>query len=165
MTSLVGELADGSFFTAPLTYLDHLIQLTKDGAKKGGRDLSQIVLCNWLISAMDEDYEVATKLAKHDLTYMVPATPEYVHKRIGTNLDEVKKLQEVAYRSLDEAEAFVTPFMLDNWSMRGTPEDVNKSVDKQIKAGFNFIVFGGPFAKDPVNGIMELGKKIVAPRK
>ena len=162
MTQLVGEISDGSFCTGPYPYLDHQIELIKQGAKKADRSIDDIVLGNWLISAIDEDPSVADKLATHDLTYMVPATPEYVHKRIGSNLEDVKKLQEVAYRSLDEAEAFVTPFMLDNWAIRGTAEDVNKCVDRQIKAGIEFVVFGGPFAKDPIAGIKELGKTVIS---
>ncbi len=162
MTRLVGELADGSFCSAPTSYIPHLMELIHEGAKKADRDLSMIRVGNSLPSALEEDLDTANDLVKHSLTYMVPATPEYVHKRIGTNLDEVKKLQEVSYRSLDEAKAFVTPFMLDNFTIRGSTEDINRIIDQQTNAGINTVIFGGPFATDPIKGIRELGRKVVA---
>lgn len=161
MTKLIGKYSDGSFMTAPTSYLDHAIDLIKKGATNMGRDLKEIAIGNWLPTALEKDPKKADKLASKDLTYMVSDTPDYVHNIAGIPLDDVNRLRQALPLGLEKAMDFVTDQMLDELAIRGDAETCISLLDSWVKKGTDLIIFGEPFADDPIAGINGLAEKVV----
>lgn len=162
MLKLIGELADGSFMTAPTDFIPKAIHLVKQGAEKMGRALGSITLGNGLTTALVADDTRAKELVQHTMSYMVPATPDFVHEAIGISLDDVNLVREAAKVSLDASGRLLTPEMYENFSLRGDAETCIRTVQRWIDAGITQVGFGQPFGENRIAGIRALGEEVVS---
>ncbi|MHA1839544.1 MAG: LLM class flavin-dependent oxidoreductase [Candidatus Ranarchaeia archaeon] len=164
MIKLAGRFADGTMLTAPTGYIPFVKEKLKEGADKAGRSLDDIVIGNFLLSAVADKREKAYEEVSKELCFVVADTPDICHKHANISMDDVTKLREARNsQGLAVATKAVTPEMIEAYSLTGTVDDIVDKVKEQISAGVEHLIFSSPFdPEDPIRGVETLGKEVIS---
>ena len=162
MFELSGMIADGSLpMATPPESIDYPLKYIKQGAKKAGRDISEIE-CAGLIWIYVSKNGIVDKMAlKRVIAYFLPYLEDEMISRAGVSQKDVQPVRlELANRRYESAARKVTDKMLD-LAVYGTPEDCIKRIETMVRKGATTISIGGPLGKDPDEAIRIIGREII----
>lgn len=162
MIRLGGEIADGVQTITPLAYMEFIKEQIAIGAKKGGRDPSEIELQSAGSLAIDRDRNEAINLAKYNLTWVIPDSPDILLEKIGVKREEANHIAEVREKEGREvAMQLVTDKMVDAIAVAGNPEEIIKKLVAKVRAGVSSLVFASPMGKDKFEALRILGEEVI----
>jgi alkanesulfonate monooxygenase SsuD/methylene tetrahydromethanopterin reductase-like flavin-dependent oxidoreductase (luciferase family) len=162
MIRLGGEIADGVQTITPLAYMEFIKEQMAKGAKKGGRDPSEIELQSAGSLAIDRDRNEAINLAKYNLTWVIPDSPDILLEKIGVKREEANHIAEVREKEGREvAMQLVTDKMVDAIAVAGNPEEIIKKLVAKVRAGVSSLVFASPMGKDKFEALRILGEEVI----
>lgn len=149
---MIGELADGwipTFWPYDKMHLGH--ELIAEGAKRSGRDPSQVVTAPFT-TAIPLDRETAFNSARGLVSFYIGGMGTYYHaalSRMGfaENADRVRDLYAAKRR--DEAAAAVSDEMLDALVIGGDPEFCRKRLGEWRQAGVGLPILNLPTNMGP----------------
>ena len=142
MLQLAGEVADGVIFTAgcSLKYVKSAIDNIKMGARKVGRDLSDIDIAALLICSVHSDSKKA-KDATRELVALLLARPGRARLMLEEEKLNEKLLclikKEVCKGNLKKASTYLTESMIESVTVSGTPQECRQKIQEFIHAKIN----------------------------
>jgi 5,10-methylenetetrahydromethanopterin reductase len=163
MLELAGAIGDGVLINAshPEDF-KYAVPVIKQGARKAGRNPSDVQICAYASFSADKDPVKAVTASKIVVAFIVAGSPENVLDRHGINLEDAKKISEaLAKFDFGSAMAGVTPQMVEAFSVSGTPVDCRTRVDELLKTGVTQIVVGSPIGPNKENSIKLIGKQVI----
>lgn len=149
---LAGEVSDGLMpYLCPPAYLSTLKGYVADGAKKAGRDVSEIDITSGIPSFISEDESAAINAAKKGLSgYARFPFYQRLIKNIGFGevVDQIKN-------GSDPAEVF-TDELIDAIALAGSPSKCKEKLQEHFDAGVDLaIIVPGPVGKQSNIEVME----------
>ncbi|MFQ5661170.1 MAG: LLM class flavin-dependent oxidoreductase [Gammaproteobacteria bacterium] len=163
MCQLAGELAaatksDGLWNPDYVQIIRKNIEI---GAKRVGRDASEVEIIAGPLSAVSADRDVAIAAARRVLAVYLP----YLHPMTevaGISDDEIRNVREAAsVGDFEKGAGFVSDLSVRKCSVAGTPEDVIPQIEEMAEAGVNHIAFGHPLGPDFDEALELIGKKVL----
>lgn len=140
MLQLAGEIADGIILTggSSLNYTRHAIKNIKIGARKAGRDLSQIDVASYLVCSVSEDHKVAKDATRRLVAFLMsrPGRAELMLEEEDLDRKALNLIkQELRRGNTDKACAHVTEAMIDSVTVSGTPRECMERIQEYRYAG------------------------------
>lgn len=162
MFELSGMIADGSLpMATPPESFDYPLRYIRHGAKKVGRDVSDIDCVGLIWIYVSRTGQVDKMALKRVIAYFLPYLEEEMISRAGVSQKDVQPVrQELANRRYESAARKVTDKML-NLAVYGTPEECIKRIEAMVNKGATTVSIGGPLGKDPEEAIRLIGKEII----
>ena len=137
---LAGETADGvllSVMTSP-AYVRYAREKIQQGANKRGRKLENFDIQAYLLISMGRDRVHARNAIKPLIGSFIGMAgffgPDPILTCTGLSPEEIKPLTELALKSENVA-PLVTDWMLDTFTISGTPEECRERLDLLFEAG------------------------------
>ncbi len=162
MFELSGMIADGSLpMATPPESIDYPLKYIRRGAKKAGRDISEIDCVGLIWIYVSKNGEIDKMALKRVIAYFLPYLEHEMISRSGISQQDVKPVMlELANRRYESAARKVTDAMLD-LAVYGTPDDCIKRIETMVRKGATTVSIGGPLGKDPTEAIRLIGKDII----
>ena len=162
MFELSGMVADGSLpMATPPESIDYPLKYIRQGAKKAGREVSDVECAGLIWIYVSKDGQVDKMALKRVIAYFLPYLEDEMISRAGVSQKDVRPVtQELANRRYESAARKVTDKML-GLAVYGTPEDCIKRIETMVRKGATTVSIGGPLGKDPVEAIRLIGKEII----
>lgn len=137
---LAGEIADGvllSVMTSP-QYVRYALEQIRNGARKRGRTMDDFDLQAYLLISIDKDRKRARDAIKPFIGTLIGMAeffgPDPLLTSTGLRPEEIKPLTEVALKGGDVS-PLVSDWMLDTFTISGTPEECQESLHRLLEAG------------------------------
>ena len=141
MMELTGEIADGVVlnYCVPPEYNDKAMQQLEDGAKRSGRDISEIDRPQLIVCSVHEDRAKAIEGAKTLLTQYLAQQP-HIAQASGVSSDIVDEVQKIlgwpaSKDQIIEAMKYVPDEFVLSISATGTPDEARARVAEYVKRG------------------------------
>jgi 5,10-methylenetetrahydromethanopterin reductase len=163
LAQLAGELADevkigGSANPAMAEYLRSYVDT---GASRAGRSGSEIGIVLGAVTVVDEDRDLAKKLARKQVAMYLPVVMR-LDPTITIDSELVDRIRSgVLQGDLSLASKLVSDEVLDLFVFSGNPEDIADQANRAYDNGVTRIEFGTPHGIDPAKGIKLLGSKVL----
>lgn len=164
MLELAGEVADGVLINAshPKDF-EVAVEKIAAGAKKAGRDPSEVDVAAYACFSVDKDAAKAKSAAKVVVAFIVAGSPDMVLERHG--IDVAAKADIGAAIAKGDFGALmgdlVTDDMISAFSICGTPEDCKARIDELMAIGVTQVVAGSPIGPNKEKAIKLIGKEII----
>ena len=176
---LAGEIGDGVLtMGAPPAWLKWKFELIERGALRAGRDPSKIDVLVRCMMIPAESKEEGWKVARGTMHFVYeyleahrnyPQAVEVINRLDREQpglLDELKRYSEAWdpawFEHNDSPRAnLVTPRMVENFSLTGTPDDIHEGIDKLQQVGVKNISVLIHTIKDKKGLLREIGDKII----
>ena len=147
MMRMAGRMADGVLLNnVPLEYVPYAITRLRKGAESGRRDFGEFDVGNLNVFAVSEDREEARERVRRQLPIDFISISERELSAVGLSLTDVEPIRTALKRQFPEdfmkASEFVTDYMMEKFSVSGTPEDCVKRMKDYEKAGVTRILLG-----------------------
>jgi 5,10-methylenetetrahydromethanopterin reductase len=147
---LAGEMADGVLFSVMTTpeYLAFALEHVRRGLAKSGRTLSDFSVGGYLIASISEDERAARETVKPLLAALIALMAKQPDAPIlalpGLPADTVRAFGNAMARG-ESAAAMVTDWMIDKFTIAGSPSRCREAVARLAEAGLTSpIVFELP---------------------
>jgi alkanesulfonate monooxygenase SsuD/methylene tetrahydromethanopterin reductase-like flavin-dependent oxidoreductase (luciferase family) len=151
MTALCGEIADGIILTrSTLATAPFVRQQLVEGARRAGRDPSEIVVTTLLPTAVRETRREALDALRPGLAFYAGFFPRYNRLMAESGFPEEAAAIAAAWRrgDRDAAERAVSDALIDATSIAGTPEQCRERVEAYRRSGIDVPILS-PFARGP----------------
>lgn len=113
------------------------------------------------VTVVDEDGDVARKLAKRELALYLPVVAE-LDPTIEIETDLIARIRSAADRyDFDTAGALISNELLAQFALAGRPADIVEQVAALFEAGADRVEFGTPHGLDPDSGLALLGGRVL----
>lgn len=146
---LTGELADGWLPNLyPKPQFQHARNWLADGAKRAGRDVNDVDVAMYVLTAVDEDSGQARREAAEHVAYYLRDIPGY-YDRVAEEAgfeDDVAAIR--AAESTGEAAAHVSDGLLDRLAIVGTPAEARAQLDALREWGVDLPIVRAPAGTD-----------------
>ncbi len=147
---LAGEIADGvllSVLTSP-HYVRYALEQIRRGARRRGRNIDGFDVQGYLLVSIDKDQKRARDAIKPYIGTLIGMAgafgPDPLLTCTGLPPEEVKPLTEMALKGGDVS-PLVSDWMLDTFTISGTPEQCQESLHRLLEAGLTSpVVFEVP---------------------
>jgi 5,10-methylenetetrahydromethanopterin reductase len=163
MLEYSGAAGDGALpILYPPEFADYAVKKISEGAKKAGKNLSEVEVagCVWMSIAKNKEAAVTDPL-KELVAYFGPLLGEKGLAQVGlSHADFVEVHNTFKLKGLREAIKLVTPEML-RLAVSGSPDDCLAQLEKLEGAGVNQVLIGAPLGPDPRESIRMIGKEII----
>ncbi len=163
MCQLAGELAVGTKSDGLWNpdYVPILRENIEIGARRVGRNPSEIEICAGPLSSIAEDRNEAVAAARRVLAVYLP----YLHPMTevaGISEQEIKKVRDAAsVGDFERGASYVSDLSVRKCSVAGTPDDVIPQIKEMVAAGVNHIAFGHPLGPDFDAAVTLLGERVL----
>lgn len=173
MLEIAGELADGAVIASVATPpgIRYSWDLVKKGEAKRDPGLPPLKIVSYTYCAIDEDRDLAYEKVKPGVVLpVVTSKPFLTH--LGFDPDELKPLLDIVDQSGlifgDEVHRRacekITPRMIENFSVSGTPEDVARKIKTIADMGVGeLILFPFPQTSEAMFGFVDIFHRRVRP--
>jgi len=158
LLALAGEVADGVIFSGPLDYLAHSIKIVEKSAAESGRDPKGIgrVLWNAFVMTRDaSELKTAVPMAATMMASLPEAALDYIDIKRET-LEEVRRL--FALSRYNDAYSLIDEGMIKEFMVAGTRAEIEDQIERCRKMGFDELVVGPPYGKEPLDVIKAMGE-------
>lgn len=163
MLMLAGEIGDGVLINAasPKDVEDAMIFISQ-GAKKSGKNVKEdLDIGAYTSFSVAHDEEKAMKAVTPVVAYIVAGCPEIILKRHGISIENSSKIREaIVHGKWKKVFSFVTPEMIEAFSICGTPEVCVERIDKLLKLGITQLVVGSPIGPNIRKSINTISSEI-----
>jgi len=151
MTALCGEIADGIILTrSTLATAPPVKQQLAEGARRAGRDPSEIVVTTLLPTAVRESRREALDALRPGLAFYAGFFPRYNRLMAESGFPEEAAAIAAAWKRGDRgvAERAVSDELVDTTSVAGTPEQCRERIEAYRRSGIDVPILS-PFARGP----------------
>jgi alkanesulfonate monooxygenase SsuD/methylene tetrahydromethanopterin reductase-like flavin-dependent oxidoreductase (luciferase family) len=146
---LTGQFADGWLPNLyPLDAFDEALDQLRVGAERAGRDVDDIDVAMYVLTAVDDEADVARRLAAEHVVYYLRDIPGYYDRPAAEAgfADEVQSVK--AADSTAEALEHVSDGFLDTLAVWGTPDETRTRLAAIREAGVDLPIVRAPTAAD-----------------
>lgn len=163
MCQLAGELAsetksDGMWNPDYVAIIRKNIDI---GAKRAGRNPSEIGICAGPLSAISRDREAARAAARRALAVYLP----YLHPMTevaGIPDEEIRNVrQAAAIGDFEKGAACVSDLAISKCSVTGTPSDIIPQIEAMADAGMTHLAFGHPLGPNFDEAVDLIGTEVL----
>lgn len=163
MCQLAGEVAretksDGMWDPNYVSVVRENINI---GAKRVGREPSEIGICCGPLSAISADREAAIAAARRVLAVYLP----YLYPMTevsGVPAEEVQRVRNAAaVGDFERGASYVSDLAVSKHSVAGTPDDVIPQIEAMAAAGVTHVAFGHPLGPDFNEAVDLIGKEVL----
>jgi 5,10-methylenetetrahydromethanopterin reductase len=162
MLELAGELADGALpLLLPPAHFESAMQSISAGARRSGRDLSDLdaAACVWC--SIDDDAPAARSAMAAKIAYYGPSFGPEQLTRVGLSTKDFGVIEDaLSHDGAERAAELVTPPML-SLGIVGSAEDVVEQCAPLIAAGARHVSFGPPLGPSPERAVAVLGHRVL----
>ena len=141
MLEMSGEIADGVVlnYCVPPEYNLKALDLIEKGAKKAGRNLTDLDLPQLVVCSVDEDHDKAIDTTRELLTQYLAQQP-HIAKASEVSSDIVHEIQSIlgwpaTHEQIQKAKHFVPEELIYRITASGTPDEARAKVQEYIKNG------------------------------
>ena len=162
MLELAGELADGALplLFPPEQYARAVDQIST-GARRAGRDLSEIDVAACVWCSIDPDPAKALRAMARKLAYYGSSFSPDLLQRAQISLEDFKPIESaLSRRDLEGAADMVTPRML-SLGLVGDADAIAERCSGLVAAGAEHISFGPPLGPDLETAVRTLGREVL----
>lgn len=160
--ALSGEIGQGSLpMITPPESAGYMVEMITKGAKRAGRDMSEIDIsgCAWL--SLSQDANAARDHLRPMIAYFGPYMEAPSLAAIGLAAGDFKAIKQLgAENRHEEAAAAVTGDMF-RLAIAGTPKEVIGRIEYLARAGITQVNLGGPLGPDPAAAIRLMGERVI----
>lgn len=136
-------------------------QFVDRGARKIGRDPSQVGIVVGAVTVVDEDPREAERLARREVAMYLPVVLQ-LDPTLQVDPDELAAFTHARERGdLKAAAAAISTTTLRKLACFGTPEDIIKQVEAFARVGVKRVEFGTPHGRDEAAAIRLLGERVL----
>lgn len=136
-------------------------QFVDRGARKIGRDPSQVGIVVGAVTVVDEDSREAERLARREVAMYLPVVLQ-LDPTLQVDPDELTAFTHARERGdLKAAAAAISTTTLRKLACFGTPEDIIKQVEAFARVGVKRVEFGTPHGRDEAAAIRLLGERVL----
>lgn len=136
-------------------------QFVDRGARKIGRDPSQVGIVVGAVTVVDEDPREAERLARREVAMYLPVVLQ-LDPTLQVDPDELTAFTHARERGdLKAAAAAISTTTLRKLACFGTPEDIIKQVEAFARVGVKRVEFGTPHGRDEAAAIRLLGERVL----
>jgi 5,10-methylenetetrahydromethanopterin reductase len=164
MLKLAATLADGVLVNAshPADF-EPAVAALKEGAAEAGRDISEIDIAAYTSFSIDEKRDKAVKKARIVAGAIAVGSPGFVLERHGIGKETAESIREMVSSQDFKAmkEGGVPDYVVEAFSIAGTPEDCVEKIEALGKVGVTQIVTGMPLGKSKIDAIKLIKKKVI----
>jgi 5,10-methylenetetrahydromethanopterin reductase len=163
MLSLAAEIGDGILINAshPSDIVKAMDSI-KDGMGKAGKTLDSIEIAAYTAFSVHEEAEKAIKAAIPVVAFIVAGSPDQILERHDINLEEGSKIRNSLIKGkISEAFSYVTPEMVEAFSIAGDPSACIEKIATIFKLGVTQFVAGSPLGPNMRKAISILSSKIL----
>jgi len=144
---LTGEFADGWLpVFVPISLLPEYTEGVTDAAANRGRDPDEIKMVPWVVTAVSEDKQRATRLAREHLAHEMGVGYDRLAADYGFEAAARKAAALWREGDREAAAAAISSEMVDELSISGTPEDCRAQLTDFSEAGADEVVLLPPFS-------------------
>jgi 5,10-methylenetetrahydromethanopterin reductase len=161
MLELAGEIADGIITTAPLGYMQHVLDRIRVGAEKARRQVDRIDIANWIPLSLSRNDKKARRIIQRDLTYVIADYPPRVLESIGVSQEEASAIRNRLKEGVIEAAKLVSDEIIESCSITGTPTHCAEKILEYEASGVKQMILGPPFGANTVQSIGTIKKEII----
>lgn len=151
MTSLCGEIADGVILTRSTLATAPLVRKQlEEGARRAGRDPSEIVVTTLLPTAVQETRREALEALRPGLAFYAGFFPRYNRLMAESGFPEEAAAIAAAWSRGDRAaaERAVSDTLIDATSIAGTAAQCRERIEAYRNSGIDVPILS-PFGRDP----------------
>ena len=163
MLQSIGEIADGGLpLLFPPEHYANVLPHIETGAKRAGRDLSEIDIAACIWCSVAEDAESAKDPLREKVAYYGHALSPTIYEALGVPQSEFREIERLVMVEKDMAAAKkqVTDDML-KIGIVGTAEDLIARIEKLVDMGVKHLSFGPPLGPDRLDAIEQIGAKVI----
>jgi len=159
MLMLAGEIGDGVLINAasPKDVKPALTFIRQGAEKAGKKEREELEIGAYTSFSVAQSVEKAMKAVTPVVAYIVAGCPEVILERHGISIENSNKIREaIVHGKWKEVFSYVTPEMVEAFSICGTPEVCIGKIDKLLKLGITQLVVGspiGPHIRKSINTI------------
>ncbi len=147
---LTGKYADGWLPNLyPVDRVSTALEWLQEGAKAGDRDVADVDVAMYLLTAVHEDADRARQVCAEHVTRYVREIPGYYDRtaRESGFEDEIEAVRTAA--SFSEGAAFVSDAFLDQIAIIGTPDDARRQLQEFRELGVDLPIVRPPLGVGP----------------
>jgi len=141
MMELAGEIADGVVlnYCVPPAYNDNALDLLEIGARKAGRDISEIDKPQLIVCSVDHDHDTAIETSKMLLCQYLAQQP-HIAKASGVSDEIVAQIQAIlgwpaTKEQINQAKHLIPDELVNKITASGTPDESRQKVNEYVKRG------------------------------
>ncbi len=167
---LAGRKTDGVILSRSMSasgsYVTDSIKQISEGARKSGRSLEEVIIASNLTFSIDKDSEAARNYTKKVVALYI-ADPTLTAKDLilqhskvkPEDLDNVKRAFERG--GILEASKVVTPEMIDELTVSGSPDECIEKLERLGKLGVNVPIAFDLLGPNPDEAIELIAKRVI----
>jgi len=141
MMELTGEIADGVVlnYCVPPDYNTKALELLEKGAKKAGRDWTELDRPQLIVCSVDHDHDRAIDTTRELLTQYLAQQP-HIAKASGVAPEIVAEIQSIlgwpaTKEQIKLAKHLVPESLINRITASGTPEEARQKVSEYCRSG------------------------------
>lgn len=163
VAALAGEIADevkvgGSANPAVVPLIRDRIAV---GCKVASRSPGQIKIVIGAVTVVDEDGEIARRLARTEVAKYLAVVAE-LDPTVSLPVGLAAQIRLLVDAGADEAAGQLIPDeVLDRFAFSGTPEQVAALAQRVLDAGADRVEFGTPHGRTDLAGVVLLGTRVL----
>ncbi len=163
MCQLAGELADG--VKSDGLWNPEYVKIIKEniaiGAKRNGRDPSEVDIIAGPLSSISTNREQARATARRILAVYLPYLRPMTDVA-GIPAEEIESVREAAATGdFERGASHVSDLAIAKCSVTGTPEDVISQIEEMVDAGVRHVAFGHCLGPDFDTALELLGRRVL----
>lgn len=159
---LSGEIGDGSVpMVTPPASAPFVVDAVARGAKRAGRDASEVPITGFVWLCVSEDGEMARDMVADVVTLFGAYLDKGSLSTLGLQPSDFTLMHELrSHGDTEGARELVTPTML-KLAIHGTPNECIEQMEQIFDSGVSSVVLGGPLGPVPREAIELVGSSII----
>ena len=141
MMEMTGEIADGVVlnYCVPPEYNDRALELLENGAKKAGRNFTELDRPQLIVCSVDQDHDTAIETTKMLLCQYLAQQP-HIAKASGVSQEVIHEIQSTlgwpaTKEQIYKAKYLVPDELVNHITASGTPEEALSKVNEYRRRG------------------------------
>lgn len=163
MLQSIGEIANGGLplLFPPEHYASVLPQI-ETGAKRAGRDMSEVDVAACIWCSVAENSEVAKDALREKVAYYGHALSPTIYDALGVPQEDFREIERLVMveKDMEAAKKQVTDDML-KIGIVGNTDDLIKRIEGLVDMGVKHLSFGPPLGPDRLEAIQQIGAKVI----
>ena len=163
MLKLAGEIADGVLINASHPQdIENAVKYVREGLSLRGDNPSLFDIGAFTLFSIDEDLTRAKKVIRPVIVYVVDhLLPEQKQQILDQDPPSKELFNALTKRDYKEANNKVSDFLIEKFSITGTPRGCLEKLVELQKIGINQVVIGSPLGKDRTKAIQLVGSAVI----
>jgi len=163
MLETAGKIGDGVLINASHPKdVDYAVDCIKKGVSEAGKKLTDVDVAAYTSFSVHEKPEKATQAAVPVVAFITAGSPDVVLERHGIDVKKGEKIRgALKAGDFGQAFGFVSPEMIEAFSVCGTPDKCIGQIAKLLKSGIFQFVVGSPIGPNVRKSIDLISETII----